>query len=174
MEGRTRIEHVQPHSIVRLADGRLGVAPNRSNRGAYHVLVARDRSAVLHAGDEVELVQLSVDVAMQRMTALLLQEIGQGLRLAGCSVGELAPDYGQFVVTVQRANGSTYDAYFALDVQHGRVRALLDYDGWQPVALTADAILQHIEQEQIETTRRMWPDAPQYHAVRILREGAAA
>ena len=64
--------------------------------------------------------------------------------------------------------------YFALGVQHGQVRALLDYDGWKPVTLTADAILQHVEQEQIETTRRMWPDAPQYHAVRILREGATA
>lgn len=65
-----QIRHVQPHSIVRLQDGRLGVAPNRANRGEYHILFGSNSGTILKPTDEVEEVELAVKIAHDRLAVL--------------------------------------------------------------------------------------------------------
>ena len=156
----TKIKNVQAHSIVRLADGRIGVAPNRGRRGKYIVLVGVGYGVALAGDDEVEVLQLGVDVAFNRALELTVAELQYNLNAPG-----LTPAYGQIVVKLQRGDGSIYEAYYVLEVKRCRMRAVLDYAHWRDVRMTAPDILAAIVDDQVELARRTWPDRPEWHTV---------
>lgn len=74
MTSKTQIQYVQQHSIVRLADGRLGVAPNRGDRGRWCVQVGGDVGVILKGSDEVEVVELAIVTAHKRLAELQAAE----------------------------------------------------------------------------------------------------
>ncbi len=70
------IENVQPFSVVRMENGKLGMAPNRANRGMYHVLHCDEwnSATILKAGEQVEVIELAVAVCWNRVVALRKEE----------------------------------------------------------------------------------------------------
>ena len=73
------------------------------------------------------------------------------------------------VVHFRRSGGDTYPLQWAVQVAEGgpvRVRKLLDYDGWRPVAEpTVAAVLAAIEAAEMADSLAGWPDMAQYHVV---------
>ncbi len=70
-------------------------------------------------------------------------------------------------VEFKYTDGSIYSLQWVIDAPEGepvRVRKLLDYDGWRPVAEpTVAAVLAAIEAAEVADSRAGWPDMPQYH-----------
>ena len=68
------------------------------------------------------------------------------------------------MVAFKRTDGSQYALEWVIDDEPLRVRKMLDYDGWRPVAEpTVAAVLAAIEAAEMADSRAGWPDMPQYH-----------
>lgn len=70
---------------------------------------------------------------------------------------------------MQRGDGSLYEAYYVVEVERSRMRAVLDYAQWETVPMTAPAIVTHILQDQAELARRTWPDNKAWHMVTLCQ-----
>lgn len=165
----TKIKNVQAHSIVRIPDGRIGVAPNRGSKGKYTVLIGVGYGAALNGDDEVQVLQLGVDVAFQRAMQMAADELQRTLQEQGLSIHNLLPTYGQVVAKLQRGDGSTYEAYYVIEVNRCRMRAVLDYAHWCDVRMTAPDIVAFILQDQAALAQRTWPDNTAWHTVTLCK-----
>lgn len=80
----------------------------------------------------------------------------------------------EFYIPVELTDGAAYTLGWFMDHTAGRIRRLLDYDGWLPVQPTLDSILPVIEESERKRTRRAWPAQARYHAAHVIRPMATA
>ena len=96
---------------------------------------------------------------------------------AGYQVANRGHDF-TILVHFHRKHGDTYPLQWAVQAAEGepvRVRKLLDYEGWRPVAEpTVPAMLAAIEAAEIEDTAAMWPELEQWHAIGLVIHEKAA
>lgn len=91
-------------------------------------------------------------------------------------IDDLAPvavtrlrDHGVEAWFTFRTPGGSFQLGWLIDPDNGRLRRLLDYDGWLYCAMTPAAILDAIEDSERERTRRCWPDSPAAHVIDVQR-----
>ena len=70
--------------------------------------------------------------------------------------------------TFKRAAGA-YPLGWVIDADKGRLRRLLDYDGWLYCDMTPAAILAAVEESERQVTRRAWPDMPEYWCTGVAK-----
>lgn len=92
-----------------------------------------------------------------------LERLERLLSAAGYRCHQRATGLG-VEVEFKYTDGSIYSLQWVIDDEPLRVRKMLDYDGWRPVAEpTVAAVLAAIEAAEMADSRAGWPDMPQYH-----------